>query len=637
MDKWKHEIAESSAFFQGYVDQMFSQNKISFKISQIFGDEVRVREVDADRYRRMFASKMNKMIANRKEEGYEAPRIHDSVNDLKIIYPHFTKETDSDQSGVYDIYPRTAVCENCHAYIRLDKPEDFCNCHAKLSQFTFVAFCDECGAHYPIDTMSNLRNDCKKCGLKNGLRRLIWKQKDDLGSYSVKCIRCGHEEKLYLKYCDHVDHQTGAKRSNKKESRFRGVPARAGILTHPLILTFPEVPISGDKTTGQTTNAGAIMFSQSFNYFFADLDFDMQESLLYFPEFWDKLKSSGLFWSKSQIRAFTKVVGLEVETISQWNLSEKFIFIQGLLVEAFNRFGFSVNKETVLDEYGINELHELLKSVKHHSFQEKELQAMSLLLARNDVPLGPDGTIKRNHPISYDVDDGRYPQDLGILEIAYVSNLNVIQALLGVVEGSTRRVPKLYRVIKDELDNKPVVYVRKMQTEGIYFKLSSNRILKWLKSNGIIFSVREDNTENESELRDLVIADSSVQVHLYKLLHTLSHALIQSSSISTGLESQSISEMIFPSEGMILLYSTNSVNVGGLEHTYDYALYEWLSRAEELAMECPQDPACMIDEGGACNACLFIPEFVCESFNEELDRSCLIGGSSRYEKGFFKE
>ena len=136
MDKWKHEIAESSAFFQGYVDQMFSQNKISFKISQIFGDEVRVREVDADRYRRMFASKMNKMIANRKEEGYEAPRIHDSVNDLKIIYPHFTKETDSDQSGVYDIYPRTAVCENCHAYIRLDKPEDFCNCHSKLSQFS---------------------------------------------------------------------------------------------------------------------------------------------------------------------------------------------------------------------------------------------------------------------------------------------------------------------------------------------------------------------------------------------------------------------------------------------------------------------------------------------------------------------
>lgn len=637
MNNWKHEIAESSAFFQGYVDQMFSQNKISFKVSEIFGDEIKIREVDAERYRRMFALKMNKMIESRAKEGYEAAMIHDPVNDLKIIYPHFTKEADSDQSGVYDIYPRTAVCENCHTYIRLDKPEDFCNCHAKLSQFTFVAFCDECGAHYPIDTMSNLRNDCKQCGLKNGLRILVWKQKDDLGSYSVKCANCGYEEKLYLKKCDHVDHQTGMRRSNKEESRFRGVPARAGILNHPLILTFPDVPIPGVNTEGQKTNTVATLFSESFNYFFSDLDSDMQEPILYFPEFWDKLKIFESFWSKAQVLAFTKALRRDIKRIDLWNLGEKFIFIQGLLIEAYNRLRISPNKEAVLDDYGINELHEILRSIKNRSFQEKELQAMSLLLTKSDVPLGQDGTIKRNHSISYDVDEGKYTQDLGISEIAYISNLNVIQSLLGVVEGSTRREPKLYRVIKDELYKKPVVYVRKMQTEGIYFKLSNNRIFKWLESNGIIPNVREDNTENENRLRDLVIADDLVKAHVYKLLHTLSHTLIQSSSISTGLEPQSISEMIFPLGGMILLYSTNSVNVGGLEHTYDYALYEWISRAEELATECPQDPACMIDEGGACHACLFIPEFVCENFNEELDRSCLIGGSSRYEKGFFKE
>lgn len=637
MDKWKHDIAESSAFFQGYVDQIFSQNRVSFRVSQIFDDDAKIRELNAERYRRMFVLQMNKLIENRSKEGYEASIISDSVAGLKIIYPHFAKESDSDQSGLFDIYPRTAMCENCHVYIRLDKSEDYCSCHAKLSQFTFVAFCDECGAHYPIDTMSNLRNDCEKCGRKNGLRRLVWKQSDDLGSYSVKCVNCGNEQGLYLMYCDHKDHQTHAKRSNQTEkSRFRGVPARAGILTHPLVLTIPEVQISGDADTGHSSNTIAIIFSESVNYFFQDLDFEIQESLFYIPEFWDKLKSSGSFWSKSQVRNFAKVVGLDPASADQWSYGEKSIFIQGLLVEAFNRLRFSVSKDTVLNEYGINEIHETLRTMRLNSFQEKELQAMSLLLAKTDTPLGLDGTIKRIRPFSYDLDEGKYPEDLGISEIAHISNLNVIQALLGVIEGSTRKSPQLYRVIKDDLSGKPAAYVRKMQTEGIYFKLNSKRILKWLRSNGFSSSeVLEGNTQ--SGLRNLVISDSSTQTHVYELLHTLSHALIQSSSISTGLESQSISEIIFPSEGMILLYSTNSVNVGGLEHTYDCALYEWLSRVEELAMECPQDPGCMIDEGGACNACLFVPEFVCEKFNEELDRSCLIGGSNRYVKGFFEE
>ena len=58
---------------------------------------------------------------------------------------------------------------------------------------------------------------------------------------------------------------------------------------------------------------------------------------------------------------------------------------------------------------------------------------------------------------------------------------------------------------------------------------------------------------------------------------------------------------------------------------------------EGLAKECPQDPACLRDEGGACIACLFVPEFVCGNFNNDLDRDCLVGdGNTRYE-GFFNE
>ena len=110
--------------------------------------------------------------------------------------------------------------------------------------------------------------------------------------------------------------------------------------------------------------------------------------------------------------------------------------------------------------------------------------------------------------------------------------------------------------------------------------------------------------------------------------------LMQQSTTDTGLDIQSISEKIFPNIGSVFIYSTNSINIGGLEYTYDYHLEDWFSRVKELANDCPQDPACMIDEGGACNACSYVPEFVCCNFNQDIDRSTLVGGSDRFMKGY---
>ena len=118
------------------------------------------------------------------------------------------------------------------------------------------------------------------------------------------------------------------------------------------------------------------------------------------------------------------------------------------------------------------------------------------------------------------------------------------------------------------------------------------------------------------------------------LLHTFAHLLIQQSSIDTGLDIRSLSENIYPKSGAILIYSTNEVNIGGLEYTFDFHMGDWLSRVKDLAEDCPQDPGCIEDELGACNACSYLPEFVCRYFNQDLDRASLIGGI-RYVKGFY--
>ena len=44
----------------------------------------------------------------------------------------------------------------------------------------------------------------------------------------------------------------------------------------------------------------------------------------------------------------------------------------------------------------------------------------------------------------------------------------------------------------------------------------------------------------------------------------------------------------------------------------------------------------MIDEGGSCNACSYVPEFVCEQFNQDLNGSTLVGGP-QFETGYLNK
>ncbi len=636
MNKWDYRVNESSSMFQGHVDQLFSLNKIGFKIDYIYEDQNKLRNINNEHYKRSFIQNINMLLEQREKEGYELDKITDLNNGLKIVYPKMTDKSDDDESGAFSLYPKTAICPKCHRYVRLDHNEDMCNCNEKLIQFTFIAHCDECGVNYPIDAMSNVLNDCKQCHLENGLRIINWTQADDLLSYSISCIRCKYTEKLVLFRCDHKDHQSGKIRSRRPPSRFRGVAARSGSIIHPKILTFPDIPVIPE--TGLSSNNDidrSRLFSNSFNYFFKSLDFKIQESLLYMPDFWDALKGETDFWNKDHIIELISYMDLNKIQIDSWDLNSRIKFIQGLLIEAYNKIIVSNKQKKIRNEYGIDEIEECLNRIKDKSLDEQEQQGTSLLLASQTSNDSSTGTHVKLFPESGYRDNGLFLEKLGIEKVAYVSNLEMLQALLGVVEGSMRDKPLLFRTINDN-NGKPTVYVRKMPTEAVYFKLKSDKILNWLYYNGKVTSpLFPLKDKNDGLLRTLVSTDEEIKHEVYKLLHTFSHTLIQNASINTGLETQSMSEMIFSSIGMILLYSTNPVNVGGLEYTYDNLLYEWIQEVEDLAKECPQDPACLLDEGGACIACLFVPEFVCENFNNDLDRDCLIGeGKIRY-KGFF--
>jgi len=424
--------------------------------------------------------------------------------------------------------------------------------------------------------------------------------------------------------------------STKPPSGFRGVPARSGAIYHPYVYSIPDIPQIDEIDESGALNSWGRQLTEAFEEFFGNIG-EADESYLFIPEFWDCLARRSSFWSNDRVVNIAKDFDLDIANRTQWSTLDRWKIIRTILIEAKTRVTIGSdgarNRNEVSERYGLAELGRCLSSQTEIRFDESELQGLYLLsgdigaeCGRREVPMHP--------PQNWRTLLDRY----GISQIFQISDLHMIQALLGVIEGSTRREVHLFRTIDTGIgdDKRPTVFIRRFQTEGLLFRLDSHRVVDWLSENGFAPNISEEGSgDTSSQLRLLIQNDETARDEVFKLLHTLSHCLIQQSSIDTGLDPQSLSELIYPSLSSLLIYSTGGVNIGGLEDTYDNHMGDWLSRIEETASDCCQDPGCMEDEGGACNACLFLPEFVCRHFNQHLDRSSLVGGA-RHAVGYFR-
>lgn len=644
-----HNVPENSAFFQGHMGQFFAHGKYSFQIMRNESDVNAIEDINAAKYRKVFVDLINNRINARNLGGGRLLPVH--ADDLVISAIKLVDNVQSGyEGGYFKLFPRGAVCkkDGCNHYFDIDKGR---NCGHKDSdpfeQITFLAFCDTCGRLLDLKYMTNILKDCPnpKCKEKNGLAILTATKKDDLNSYRLMCKKCKKEVRLRFLDCDHIVRKTDEVLSTQPKKRFRGVPARAGTILHPEVKTIPDIPQSYelDETGKRTMHARNL--SEAFRDFFGG---DLDESLLYLPEFRQAMMDDSKFWELSKVkdicedaRDFSKDVSFDLLNRRNWAPEQFLYVIRIILIQAKMMISQNMDKARVEDRYGIEHINQGLDQVKDIQFNVEDVEGYILMSFANNGVIGKQVPRKKNMPSSGFLDPNLYER-FGLKSVSHFSNLNMIQALLGVIEGSTRSTPVLFRPIMTgkEGNAKPTVFVRSFLTEGILFHLDYERVLQWVTVNKDI--IRPDEKYlNSSGLpdvryRNLILHDEPSRIAVEKLLHTYSHMLIQQSTIDTGLDIQSLAEIIYPLTASVFIYSTNSINIGGLEFTYDYHLEDWLGRIYDLASDCPQDPACMLDEGGACNACSFIPEFVCERFNEDLDRSTLVGGTPRFNKGYFK-
>ena len=199
-----------------------------------------------------------------------------------------------------------------------------------------------------------------------------------------------------------------------------------------------------------------------------------------------------------------------------------------------------------------------------------------------------------------------------------------------------------------------ISYGVKLNTEGILFDIDQRRIIEWLNENKII---------GESEMPDLD-SDESVKrwylTHIHSenitsfgninpsdeitnavfcLLHSMSHAFIREAGEISGLDKNSLAEMIIVETASIFLYaqSEQGLKLGALSSMADLSYTKFLNDTYVNSRNCVFDPICLEAET-SCSACQLIPETSCKYFNHNLGRKYLFTygeHQSGYKIGFW--
>ena len=203
-----------------------------------------------------------------------------------------------------------------------------------------------------------------------------------------------------------------------------------------------------------------------------------------------------------------------------------------------------------------------------------------------------------------------------------------------------------YDKTKDGTAN--LVFSTKLDTEGILFEISQKKIIEWLYKNKIIREEQLPDLEDELSVKkwfseyvhsDVIsmfgeIDDKEIITkHVFALLHSMSHAFINTAGELSGLSSNSLTEIIIVETASIFIYAQTSqgIPLGALSGMAESNYYYFLRKVYDESKNCIFDPICSERDSTACSACLVIPEISCNHFNAELGRKYLysfLDGSS---------
>jgi hypothetical protein len=189
------------------------------------------------------------------------------------------------------------------------------------------------------------------------------------------------------------------------------------------------------------------------------------------------------------------------------------------------------------------------------------------------------------------------------------------------------------------------IYVIEQQNEAIYIRLEPEMVAEFLRRNGVLPTLPtpprtlgsvliEEYEDFGAFLQGFAVRDPasrersrSVPSLVYLLLHTLAHHFMQGIARFSGLDLGSMSEAIFSADLALLVHRRGMTedlgNISSMWRDHNGAFLHYLISRREL--RCGSGTLCD-HRGGACPACVMVPETSCIAGNQLLSRAALVGG-----------
>jgi hypothetical protein len=334
--------------------------------------------------------------------------------------------------------------------------------------------------------------------------------------------------------------------------------------------------------------------------------------------------------SKTEVEKNAKDLGVDVDTylrvINKHNISSKGNDIK-TTIEKFDQIFYKSNDLSKIS----NDILEYftIKSAKYHKTLED--------LNKDDI---------LNHNLVKSS-----MNKIGIERISFSSGIEIVNSTFGYTRRQT--VPDLDpKSTKLKLKSffeqgKYNVFSSVLETEGILFELNKKAICRWLIDNSIIEAEELDLDDaksismyllNHVKIEKITTfsdfdefendKDYMITKFVYSLIHSLSHILLKSLGSFSGLDKDSLAEIIYPSIASIFIYSTTvqGISLGSLNGLYDYNLNVVLESFLKSFDSCILDPICTHEQNARCVSCLYLNEVSCNHFNKDLSRIYLKGG-----------
>lgn len=272
------------------------------------------------------------------------------------------------------------------------------------------------------------------------------------------------------------------------------------------------------------------------------------------------------------------------------------------------------NVDTEVKRVIVNK-HDILKEIAdYQSVYEENATQIGRILSKTKLPGGVDGV--------------EYAKilnaDFGIEDIVYVDGVKIVDVVYGYLPLTYD--PNKARLVlfeSKERTGKWDVYTVAYNTEGLLIIFDKRKILKWLNP--------EEDEQNIRTIKErLIHLTPEEEEKILTLIHSISHSLMQTIHLYSGLSRDNFSEILFTHVPAILIITKRSANLAALRTIFEHAHYPWLIAAKEKVSTCIYDPICL-ESTGACHACLYIPEYCCSNWNMYLDRNAVLG-SGKYQK-----